>query len=100
MHARPAPRAFAIRCHACAPVPAEDLGHWLKRYVNELRADAPSATLRLSRLTQDGPDDELDAGWLVEVALADGEPPLDSRRLADALRDMRLLGLDPTLLAP
>jgi hypothetical protein len=95
-----APRVFAIRCHPCAPVPAEELERWLKRHVDELRADAPTGILRLSRLTQDGPRNELDVGWLVEVALADGEPPLDSRRLADALRDMRLLGLEPTLLAP
>jgi hypothetical protein len=100
VQARPTPRAFAIRCHRCAPVPAEELERWLKRHVNELRAEAPTGTLRLSRLTQDGPNSELDVGWLLEVELADGEPPLDSRRLANALRDMRLLGLEPTLLAP
>jgi hypothetical protein len=100
MGAHRAPRAFAIRCHPCAPVPAEDFERWLKRHLDELRAEAPTGTLRLSRLTQDGPDSELAVGWLVEVELADGEPPLDSRRLADALRDMRLLGLEPTLLAP
>jgi hypothetical protein len=100
VQARHAPRVFAIRCHPCAPVPAKDLGRWLTRHVDELRAEAPTGTVRLSRLTQSGPESELDVGWLVEVELADGEPPLDSRRLADALRDMRLLGLEPTLLAP
>ena len=100
MEARHAPRAFAIRCHPCAPVPADELERWLKRHLDELRAEAPTSTLRLSRLTQNAPDSELDVGWLVEVELADGEPPLDSQRLADAFRDMRLLGLEPTLLAP
>jgi hypothetical protein len=100
VQARRTPRAFAIRCHPCAPVPAEELERWLKQHVDELRVEARTGTLRLSRLTQDGPNSELDVDWLVEVELADGEPPLDSRRLADALRDMRRLGLEPTLLAP
>jgi hypothetical protein len=39
-------------------------------------------------------------GWLIELDLPEGEPLLTGARLADALRDMRLLGLQPTLLAP
>ncbi|HEV3377518.1 MAG TPA: hypothetical protein VG126_09595 [Thermoleophilaceae bacterium] len=35
---------------------------------------------------------------LVELELADSEPLLAGHRLAEALRDMRLLGLQPTLL--
>ena len=54
---------------------------------------------RLSRLTQSAPDMDLEIGWLVELDLPDGEPLLTGRRLADALRDMRLLGLQPTLMA-
>ena len=65
---------LAIRCHPCAPVPADELEGWLEQQVDELRALAPHATLRLSRLTQGGPS-------------------------TDSLRDMRLLGLQPTLLA-
>ena len=92
--------AFAIRCHPCTPAPSEELERWLKRHADELRASAPGATVRLSRLTQDGPNGGPYAGWLVEVGFAGGEPPLDPQRLADALRDMRLLGLEPTLLTP
>jgi hypothetical protein len=94
---------LAIRCHACAPVPAGELEGWLERQVDDLRAAAPHATLRLSRLTQGGPGTDLDIGWLVELELelelADGEPLLGGQLLADSLRDMRLLGLQPTLLA-
>jgi hypothetical protein len=90
---------LAIRCHPCVPVSADELEPWLKTQLDDLRADAPHGTLRLSRLTQSAPDMDLEIGWLVELDLPDGEPLLTGRRLADALRDMRLLGLQPTLLA-
>jgi hypothetical protein len=89
---------LAIRCHPCVPVSGDELQGWLELEVDALRAAAPHATLRLSRLMQGQPG--LDAGWLVELELAEDEPMLAEGRLADALRDMRLLGLQPTLLAP
>jgi hypothetical protein len=91
---------LAIRCHPCVPVWPDELEEWLEREMDELRATAPHATLRLSRLTQSGPGTELEVGWLVELELAESEPLLAEQRLADALRGMRLLGLQPTLLAP
>jgi hypothetical protein len=91
---------FAIRCHPCVPVSADELQPWLEKQLDVLRADAPHGTLRLSRLTQGGPNLDLDVGWLIELDLPEGEPLLTGHRLADALRDMRLLGLQPTLLAP
>jgi hypothetical protein len=91
---------IAIRCHPRVPVPADELEGWLERQVQQLRAEAPHATVRLSRLTQGGPSVDLDIGWLVELELGEGEPLLAENRLADALRDMRLLGLQPTLLVP
>jgi hypothetical protein len=77
---------------------ASTIGAWFS-----LRSAAtlvPHATVRLSRLTQGAPGADLRIGWLVELELAEGEPLLAGHRLADALRDMRLLGLQPTLLAP
>jgi hypothetical protein len=91
---------LAIRCHPYAPVALDELEGWLEQHVDELRAAAPGAILRLSRLTQGGPASDLDSGWLVELELADGVPLLGGSRLADSLRDMRLLGLQPTLLVP
>jgi hypothetical protein len=93
---------LAIRCHPRVPVSvsADELERWLERQVSDLRAAAPHGTVRLSRLTQGRPGADLDVGWLVELELAEGEPLLAGHRLADALRDMRLLGLQPTLLAP
>jgi hypothetical protein len=90
---------LAIRCHPCVPVSADELEPWLQKQLDELRADAPHATLRLSRLTQGAPDLNLDIGWLIELDVPEDEPLFTEHRLADALRDMRLLGLQPTLLA-
>lgn len=91
---------LAIRCHPCVPVSADELDPWLAKQLDELRADAPHGTVRLSRLTQAAPNLDLEIGWLIELDLTEGEPLLTGHRLADAVRDMRLLGLQPTLLAP
>lgn len=91
---------LAIRCHPCVPVSARELERWLQREVAELRAAAPRATVRMSRLTQGRRDAGLDAGWLVELELNEGEPLLAGDRLPEVLSDMRLLGIQPTLLAP
>ena len=91
---------LAIRCHPYAPVTLEEFEQWLEHEAVELRAAAPHGTIRLSRLTQARTDADLYVGWLLELELDDGEPLLTGTRLADALRDMRLLGLQPTLLAP
>ena len=90
---------LAIRCHPSVPT-SNELERWLERQVHDLRADAPGGTVRLSRLTQGLPSADCQIGWLVELELSEGEPLLAGDRLADALTDMRLLGLQPTLLAP
>ena len=90
---------LAIRCQPCAPASHEELERWLERHVGELRVAIPHATCRLSRLTQGGPSADPGIGWLVELELAEGEPLPEAERLATSLRDMRLLGLEPTLLA-
>ena len=89
--------SLAIRCQPRVPVSADELEDWLEQEVSHLRAEAPHGTIRLSRLTQGLPSP---IGWLVEVELAEDEPLLAGDRLGDALRDMRLLGLQPTLLEP
>jgi hypothetical protein len=90
---------ISIRCHPVVPVAADELDGWLERQVDDLRAAAPHSILRLSRLIQDSPDTEMHIGWLVELELAESEPILDGHGLDDALRDMRLLGLRPSMLS-
>jgi hypothetical protein len=91
---------LAIRCHPRVPISSDELEGWLEIEVKDLRAQAPHATVRVSRLTQGLPDAHLDIGWLIELELDPDEPLLAGDRLSEALRDMRLLGLKPTLLAP
>jgi hypothetical protein len=91
---------LAIRCHPSVPVPAEELEVWLERQLIALRATAPNGIVRLVRLTQALPGTEIAGGWLIELALDADEAPLARERLGVVLRDMRLLGLDPKVLAP
>lgn len=91
---------LTIRCHPRVPISPDELEGWLELEVKDLRAQAPRATVRLSRLTQGRADTHLDIGWLIELELDPSEPLLVGDRLSLALRDMRLLGLQPTLLAP
>jgi hypothetical protein len=91
---------LTIRCHPRVPISADELEEWLDGQVNGLRAKVPQGTVRLSRLTQGFPSADVDIGWLLELELPEEEPLLRRDRLDEALTDMRLLGLQPTLLAP
>ena len=91
---------LAIRCHPRVPVSADELERWLEQQVEKMRTESPQGTIRLSRLTQGLPNVDIDIGWLVELELPVGQPLLNGDRLSAVLRDMRLLGLQPTLLAP
>jgi hypothetical protein len=91
---------FAIRCLPRIPVATEDVERWLDHELADLRQHAPEGTIRLSRLTQELPSVEIGIGWLIELELPDNQPLLGRDRLASVLRDLRLLGLQPTLLVP
>jgi hypothetical protein len=91
---------LTIRCHPRVPVAAEELERWLCEQVEGLRGEAPRGTVRLLRLTQELPSVDIGIGWLLELDVPEDDPLLDEHRLADVLRNMRLLGLQPTLLAP
>jgi hypothetical protein len=91
---------FSIRCHSCVPVSPDELESWLEDQVDDIRADAPQAIIRMSRLTQGLPGGDCEIGWLIEVELPDADPPLGWNRVAGTLEEIRLLGLHPTLLMP
>jgi hypothetical protein len=90
----------AIRCQPSVPIDADELERWLELEVVDLRAETTHGIIRLSRLTQGVPNAHVDIGWLIELQLSEEEPLLTRDRLAQALGDMRLLGLEPTLLTP
>ena len=88
----------AIRCHPYAPVEANELESWLAREIERVRAAAPDATVRLMRLTQTRPTGAALVGWLVELESVPGDGVAEFH-LENVLADMRLLGLQPSLLA-
>jgi hypothetical protein len=91
---------FAIRCLPRAPVAGEELERWLERELEELRRDISQGTIRLSRLIDPLPTTDVGIGWLIEFDLPEHQFQLDGGRIATTLRDLRLLGFQPTLLAP
>jgi hypothetical protein len=90
---------LTIRCHPGVPVEPDELESWLTAQVSELRAGAPRAIIRLSRLTQHFASDTA-IGWLLELEMPEGSPLLSEGRLTNTMAEMRLLGIEPTALAP
>ena len=92
-----------ILCHPVTPVPPAELEDWLELQLDQLRSNAP-VIARMSRLTQELPNSEVAAGWLIEIELTDESHPLDRDDLTDALadvfNDLRFLGMQPMLLFP
>ena len=91
-------RRLAIRCQARDPVLAQYVEQWLEQDVQRLRGEVPEAILRLHRITGTEPTGDNGVGWLIELDATEGDP-LDPDRVDGMLRDLRLLGLRPTLLS-
>jgi len=91
---------LTIRCHPGVPVASDQLERWLSAQVGALREGAPRAIIRLSRLTQEFPSSEAGIGWLLELEMPEGSNLLRDGRLAEMLGEMRMLGIQPTALAP
>jgi hypothetical protein len=89
---------IAVRCHPYAPVATDDVQKWLTAEVRRLREDSPDAAIRLLRLSQAGPEGEIGVGWQIELGITMPEAPLDHQGLSELLGDLRLLGLQPSVL--
>lgn len=89
---------IAVRCHPYAPVATEEVQRWLTEEVGRLREDAPDAAIRLLRLSQAGPEGEIGVGWQIELGVTMADSPLDPQSLSELLGDLRLLGLQPSVL--
>jgi hypothetical protein len=89
---------ITIRCHPRIPVPSEEIEDWLEREVEHLRDAIPQGAVRLSSLTQRPPGGDIDVGWLIDLELPEDGGSFVGRDLALAIRDMQLLGLQPTVL--
>lgn len=90
---------LVIRCDRRG-APSDELEQWLEQQVGRLvRHEDEHA--RVSRVTRQSAGEEQEVGWLVEIE-RDGPatPAIDRETLADLLRDMRLVGLEPSVLVP
>jgi hypothetical protein len=91
---------FSIRCHPTVPVATDELEEWLELQLERLRRDAPTSTMRLSRVAQPLPSGTVDVGWLVDFEVPEAERLITRQHVSSMLTDMRLLGFQPTVLAP
>jgi hypothetical protein len=78
---------LTILCHPYTPVPSADLEKWLHSELDQLRSAAPQAIIRLSQLSQDLPDRQIETGWLIELE-AEEDSLFDHHHLAQAITDM------------
>lgn len=89
-----------IRCQAEDHKAAMRFEQWL----GQKRAASPSlmtdGTVRVSRLAPALVTVRSGAGWLIEFALKEEESLIDWQFLAAVITDLRLLGLEPTVLTP
>jgi hypothetical protein len=87
----------AIRCHPCAPVGSAEVEEWLEAAVAKVRDSVAEETrVHVLRLSQRLPSGREVIGWLVEL---DGGDDSIEPDITSLVRDMRLLGLGPTVLA-
>jgi hypothetical protein len=91
---------FAIRCHPSLPVTTGELEEWLELQLEALRADLPTAVIRMSRIAQGLPSGSVELGWLLEFEVPDHVRKRADDQIWAILTDMRLLGFQPTVLEP
>jgi hypothetical protein len=91
-------RRLAIHCQPASAVPTQEVERWLKQEVERLRAGTPHASFHLHRITATESTGDTRTGWLIELDATSGDEPLDHEHVDAVLRDLRLLGLRPTLL--
>ena len=89
---------IAVRCHPYAPVATEEVQKWLTAEVGRLHEEAPDAAIRLLRLSQAGPEGEIGVGRQIELGITHPEAPLKQQTISELLGDLRLLGLQPSVL--
>lgn len=98
---------LAIRCHWCTPVPAAELTEWLEGKVRELcdawlelhGEEVDDPLVRVTQLVQPLAEARVEDGWLIELELPALSREAAAELLEEAFGEMRVLGLEPTLLA-
>jgi hypothetical protein len=91
---------LAIRCRAPDPESAVRFEQWLGQKCTSSPILMTDGTVRVSRLAPALVTVRASAGWLLEFELCQEESLLDWQCLAAMVTDLRLLGLEPTILTP
>jgi hypothetical protein len=91
---------LAIRCRAPDQESAVRFEHWLGQKRHSSPILMTDGTVRVSRLSPALVTVRAGAGWLLEFELRQEESLLDWQCLAALITDLRLLGLEPTILTP
>jgi len=87
---------FCSRPASLAPDEAET---WLHGAVEKLSAAAPAQALTVAALHEGDADGAVEWDWLVEVDLPDHDGQDARRGLSELLLDLRLLGMQPSVVA-
>ena len=87
---------FCSRPASLAPDEAET---WLRGAVEKLSAVAPAQALAVAALHDGDADGAVEWDWLVEVDLPDHDDQDARRGLSELLLDLRLLGMQPSVVA-
>jgi hypothetical protein len=82
---------LTIRCHPCSSPAAADIEEWLEHAIARETADS-GGRARLHRISQRLPSGLEAVGWLVDFEAVDEDD------LQTLMRDMRLLGLELTVM--
>jgi len=89
---------LAIRCRAQDHESAVRFEHWLGQKQDTSPILMTGGTVRVSRLAPALVTVRAGMGWLLEFELRQEDSLLDSQCLAALITDLRLLGLEPTIL--
>ncbi len=90
---------IAIRCRPCSRVAPAEMERWLNEEVTRIYDGVPEMTGCLWRLSREGIDDETGVGWQIELCMASSASPFDHKGLTELLRDLRLVGVEPSVLS-
>ena len=89
-----------IRCRAEDHEAAVRFEQWLDRKRAASPIPMTDGTVRVSRLTPALATVRGGVGWLIEFELQEDESLIDWQCVAAVVTDLRLLGLEPTVLIP
>ena len=88
-----------LLCSRPASLAPDEAETWLRGAVEKLSAVAPAQALAVAALHDGNADRAVEWDWLVELDLPDHDDQDARRGLSELLLDLRLLGMQPSVVA-